>query len=164
MGVRSGGRVRAPELSGARGWLNTDKPLSIAGLRGKVVLLNVWATWCVPCRQTIPKLNALHRRYGGRGLVILGVTDFEGHIEGRPATRAEETAYLRRFKREKGISYGFAVEDGSKETSRGYGVYSIPTAVLIDRRGRVRFITISASEEESQLLSKMVAKLIEEQP
>jgi thiol-disulfide isomerase/thioredoxin len=150
-----------PDISAAA-WID-QTPVKLADLRGKVVLLDFWATWCVPCRQTIPKLNALHRKYGGRGLVVLGLTDFEGNVEGRGVTRAEETAYLRRFKREKSIGYGFAVSD-DKKTALGYGVASIPTAVLLDRRGRVRFITISADEDEAALLTKMIVKLLDEQP
>jgi len=150
-----------PEIQAAA-WID-QAPVKLSDLRGKVVLLDFWATWCVPCRQTIPKLNSLHRKYGGRGLVVLGLTDFEGNVEGRDVTRAEETAYLRRFKREKGIGYGFAVSD-DKKTARGYGVVSIPTAVLLDRRGRVRFITISADEDEADLLTKMVVRLLDETP
>ena len=150
----------APPDIQAAAWID-QTPVQLADLRGKVVLLDFWATWCVPCRQTIPKLNALHRKYGARGLVVLGLTDFEGNIEGSAASRAEETAYLRRFKREKGIAYGFAVSD-DKKTALNYGVVSIPTAVLLDRRGRVRFITISADEDEAALLTKMVVKLLDE--
>jgi thiol-disulfide isomerase/thioredoxin len=149
----------APEILAAE-WID-QAPVRLADLRGKVVLLDFWATWCGPCRETIPKLNALHKKYAGRGLVVLGMTDFEGNIEGRAASRAEETAYLRRFKQEKRIGYGFAVS-GEKETARAYGVTSIPTAVLLDRRGRVRFISISASEEEADLLTKMVTRLLDE--
>jgi thiol-disulfide isomerase/thioredoxin len=148
-----------PDISAAE-WID-QPPVKLADLRGKVVLLDFWATWCVPCRQTIPKLNALHRKYNGRGLVVLGLTDFEGNVEGRDVSRAEETAYLRLFKRQKGIGYGFAVSD-DKKTALGYGVVSIPTAVLLDRRGRVRFITISADEDEAALLAQMVVKLLDE--
>ena len=155
------GRAAPPEIRAAA-WID-QTPVKMADLRGKVVLLDFWATWCGPCRETIPKLNALHRKYGARGLVVLGMTDFEGHIEGREASRAEETAFLRRFKKDKNIPYGFAVSD-DKKTAADYGVTSIPTAVLIDRRGRVRFITVSANDDEAQLLSKMVVKLLDEQP
>ncbi len=154
--------VASPEIRAAE-WID-EQPVKLSDLRGKVVLLDFWATWCTPCRQTIPKLNALHKKYGGRGLVVLGMTDFEGHVEGRAATRAEELAYFRRFKRDKNIAYGFAVADSKKETARDYGVVTIPTAVLLDRRGRVRFITISADEDEAALLSKMVVKLLDENP
>jgi thiol-disulfide isomerase/thioredoxin len=158
----SGAPAAAPPEIRAAAWI--DQPaVRLSDLRGKVVLLDFWATWCVPCRQTLPKLNALHRKYSARGLVVLGLTDFEGHVEGRDVTRAEETAYLRRFKREKGIGYGFAVSD-DKQTARDYGVVSIPTAVLLDRRGRVRFITISADEDEADLLAQMVVRLLDETP
>ncbi|HEY0172716.1 MAG TPA: TlpA disulfide reductase family protein [Pyrinomonadaceae bacterium] len=154
--------VVTPEIRAAE-WID-EQPVKLADLRGKVVLLDFWATWCTPCRQTIPKLNALHKKYAGRGLVVLGMTDFEGHVEGRAVTRAEESAYLRRFKRDKNIAYGFAVADSKKETARDYGVVTLPTAVLLDRRGRVRFITISADEDEAALLAKMVVRLLDEAP
>jgi thiol-disulfide isomerase/thioredoxin len=141
-------------------WID-QPPVRLADLKGKVVLLDFWATWCGPCRYTIPKINALHRKYKDRGLVVLGLTEFEGEADGREMTRAEETAFFRRFKRTQGIGYGFAVEDG-KENARSYGVHSIPTAVLIDRRGRVRFLTISASDFEADALAAMVRKLLDE--
>jgi thiol-disulfide isomerase/thioredoxin len=141
-------------------WID-QQPVRLADLRGKVVLLDFWATWCGPCRYTIPKINALHRKYKDRGLVVIGLTEFEGEADGRALTRAEETEYLRRFKRKQSIAYGFGVEDG-KETAISYGVVSIPTTVLIDRRGRVRFLTISASDFEEDALASMVEKLLDE--
>jgi thiol-disulfide isomerase/thioredoxin len=141
-------------------WID-QPPVRLADLKGKVVLLDFWATWCGPCRYTIPKINALYRKYKERGLVVLGLTEFEGEADGREMTRAEETAFLRRFKRTQSIGYGFAVEEG-KENARAYGVHSIPTAVLIDRRGRVRFLTISASDFEADALAAMVKKLLDE--
>jgi thiol-disulfide isomerase/thioredoxin len=141
-------------------WID-QQPVRLADLKGKVVLLDFWATWCGPCRYTIPKINALHRMYKDRGLVVIGLTEFEGEADGRSMTRAEETVFLRSFKRKQSIGYGFGVEDG-KETARSYGVVSIPTTVLIDRRGRVRFLTISASDFEEDALASMVKKLLDE--
>jgi thiol-disulfide isomerase/thioredoxin len=141
-------------------WID-QQPVRLADLKGKVVLLDFWATWCGPCRYTIPKINALHRKYKDRGLVVIGLTEFEGEADGRAMTRAEETEFLRRFKRKQSIGYGFGVEEG-KETARSYGVVSIPTTVLIDRRGRVRLLTISASDFEEDALASMVKKLLDE--
>jgi thiol-disulfide isomerase/thioredoxin len=148
-----------PEIKVAQ-WIE-QQPVSLADLRGKVVLLDFWATWCGPCRTTIPKINALHRKYKERGLVVVGLTDFEGEADGREMTRAEETEYLRRYKRKEGIAYGFGVMSDA-DTKRSYGVASIPTTVLIDRRGRVRFLTVSASDFESDALADMIKKLLEE--
>jgi len=148
-----------PELKVSQ-WID-QAPVRLADLRGKVVLLDFWATWCGPCRVSMPKINALSRRYKERGLVVLGLTEFEGEADGRELSRAEETEYLRQFKRRQNISYGFGVSE-DKETARGYGVTSIPTAVLIDRRGRARFLTISASDDEAALLQKMIQKLLDE--
>ena len=148
-----------PELKISE-WIE-QQPVRLADLRGKVVLVDFWATWCGPCRYTIPKINALHKKYRESGLVVLGLTEFEGSAEGRQMTRAEETEFLRRFKRKQGIGYGFGVEEG-QETARSYGIVSLPTAVLIDRKGRVRFITISASDVEFDALSSMVKKLLDE--
>lgn len=142
-------------------WID-QPPVKLADLRGRVVLLDFWATWCGPCRVTIPKLNALHRKYKERGLVIIGLTKYEGEAEGRELTPAQELQYLRQFKRRHGITYGFGVADHD-ENGRSYGVAAIPTAVLIDRRGVVRFITVSASDLESKALASMIEKLIQEQ-
>ena len=138
-------------------------PRRLADLRGKVVFLDFWATWCTYCVQTMPRLNALQQKYKDRGLVVLGLNEFEGNIQGREATRAEELEYFRQFKRQMKVSYDFAVA-ADAENGRRYGVSSLPTGVLIDRRGRVRFITIGASDEEADLMKKMVVKLLDETP
>ena len=138
-------------------------PVKLSELRGKVVLLDFWATWCTYCVKTMPRLNALHEKYKDRGLVIIGLNEFEGHIKGEPATRAQELDYFRQFKRRLNVSYDFAVAADARN-DRPYGVAGLPTAVLVDRRGRVRFLTIGASDEEAELLKKMILKLLDEQP
>jgi thiol-disulfide isomerase/thioredoxin len=149
----------SPELKVAE-WIG-QQPVSLASLRGRVVLLDFWATWCTFCVKTMPRLSALQQKYKDHGLVILGINEFEGNIEGRDATQAQELEYFRQFKRRMNVAYGFGVAtDG--ENSRLYGVSGLPTAVLIDRRGRVRFITIGASDEEAVLLKKMISKLLDE--
>jgi thiol-disulfide isomerase/thioredoxin len=138
-------------------------PVKLSELRGKVVLLDFWATWCTFCVKTMPRLNALHEKYKDRGLVIIGLNEFEGNIQGRPATRAQELEYFRQFKRRLNVTYDFAVAADARNDGP-YGVAALPTAVLVDRRGRVRFLTIGASEEEAEVLKKMILKLLDETP
>src|SRR5262249_57390257 len=72
MPVQERDRVRAPELKGDRGWLNTDKPLSLAALKGKVVLLDFWTYGCINCMHIIPDLKRLEKKYPNE-LVVIGV-------------------------------------------------------------------------------------------
>src|SRR5262245_38636883 len=72
MPVQERARVRAPELTGGRGWLNTDKPLSLAALKGKVVLLDFWTYGCINCMHIIPDLKKLEKKYPVE-LVVIGV-------------------------------------------------------------------------------------------
>lgn len=138
-------------------------PVKLSELRGKVVLLDFWATWCTFCVKTMPRLNALHQKYKDRGLVIIGLNEFEGNIQGESATRAQELEYFRQFKRRMNVAYDFAVAADARNDGL-YGIASLPTAVLIDRRGRVRFLSVSASEQEAELLKQMLVKLLDEQP
>ncbi|HEX8852763.1 MAG TPA: TlpA disulfide reductase family protein [Pyrinomonadaceae bacterium] len=149
-----------PEISVSE-WID-QTPVKLSELRGRVVLLDFWATWCGPCRITIPRLNALHRKYKDRGLVVLGLTMLYGEAEGRDMEPAQELAFLRQFKRRQSVAYGFAVSDNANNATN-FGVTSLPTAVLIDRRGKVRLITVSASDIENDALDEMVKKLVEEQ-
>ena len=151
----------APEISVLE-WIDRQ-PAKLSDLRGQVVLLDFWATWCGPCRATLPRLEKTYRTYKDQGLVIIGLTNFEGHAEGKSLTRLQEMDYLRDFKKRFGVSYGFGVsEEGRNDVH--YGVSSIPTTFLLDRRGAVRFISIGSSDVEGAALNRMIKKLIEEPP
>jgi thiol-disulfide isomerase/thioredoxin len=154
-----GPALAPPEIKIAE-WIE-QAPVKLSDLRGRVVLLDFWATWCGPCRVTIPKLNALHKKYRDRGLTVLGLTKYYGNAEGREVSPAEELNHLRQFKRRNQIAYGFGVARGD-ETGLDYGVAQIPTAVLIDRRGRVRFMTVGATDAEARALAAMIEKLVQE--
>lgn len=150
-----------PELVGSQ-WID-QAPVKLSDLRGQVVLLDFWAPWCGPCRYTFPKLQRWHQSYKDKGLVILGLTNYSGDIEGRRATPTEELAYLKTFKKQNRLSYGFVIADTSANDSN-YGVFSIPMSFLIDRRGNVRFIAMGAAEAELAGLGKMIEKLMAEEP
>ena len=153
-------RPASPEIV-VDDWIE-QAPVSLAALRGRVVLLDFWATWCAPCRETIPRLSAMQRKYGARGLTVLGLTTYQGKGDGRPMTPPQELAFLRQYKKRLGASYGFAIT-AAEANEENYGVNSFPTAVLLDRRGRVRLISVGASNEEARLLEATVRKLLDEQ-
>ena len=141
-------------------WMD-QTPGKLSDLRGRVVLLDFWAFWCGPCRYTFPKLKAWHEKYRGDGLVILGVTNYFGEIEGHNVTRSQELTYLREFKKKNHLPYGFVIAD-SHVNDMNYGVFSIPMSFLIDRRGAVRFIAAGSSEAQTAALGKMIKKLLDE--
>lgn len=150
----------APELKIAA-WID-QKPVKLSDLRGQVVLLDFWATWCGPCQVTLPKLKALHERFKDKGLVVIGLTQFYGRVKDAPLTPGEELGYLRQFKKELRLPYGFAVAP-DEVNDYAYGVRNIPTSFLIDRRGRIRYITVGVTRTDDQTLDKAIRKLLAEQ-
>ena len=99
--------------------------LSLAELRGKVVLLNFWATWCVPCRKEMPAIEALYQRYKDLGLEVLAIS-----------LDKLSTTVVEAFVKEVGVTYRVAL-DPSWATARTYGVRGLPATFLIDRVGNV---------------------------
>lgn len=97
----------------------------LADFRGKVVLLNFWATWCGPCKAEIPWFNEFQKKYGGSGVVVLGVSmDEDGWEAVRP--------YMQKM----AVSYRVLLGDNGTAAKYG-GIDSLPQTLLIDREGRV---------------------------
>jgi cytochrome c biogenesis protein CcmG/thiol:disulfide interchange protein DsbE len=104
---------------------------SLADQRGKVVVVNFWASWCVPCQTEAPILESSWRRYRSQGIVFVGV-DIKD-------TREDALAFIQRY----GVSYtnGF---DTDKKIYINYGVYGLPESFLVDQQGRVLHHNIGA--------------------
>ena len=101
--------------------------VSLDELRGNVVMINFWATWCGPCRQEMPHLEALHQRYSGLGFTLLGV-----NVEDDPTGAAK-------WLEETPVSFPILF-DPNNEVSELYDVVAMPTTVLVDRQGNKRFL------------------------
>ena len=148
-----------PELV-ADEWIE-QQPVKLSDLRGQVVLLDFWAPWCGPCRYTLPNMSRWQTTFKNKGFVILGVTKYYGRGDGEALAPPEELVYLREFRKRNRLPYGFVISD-SNTNEFNYGVFSIPTSFLIDRKGVVRYISLGASESEIALLEEMIKKLVEE--
>jgi peroxiredoxin len=101
----------------------TGKTWTFAELRGKVVLVNFWATWCPPCRKEMPDLETLYGRFSSKGLVVLGISD-------------EEAAKVEPFIRERKVSFPVLLDPGRK-VNEMFVVEGIPKSFVYDREGKL---------------------------
>ncbi|MEP6790284.1 MAG: thioredoxin family protein [Ramlibacter sp.] len=120
----------APELAGIDGWLNSQ-PLTLAGLRGKVVLVDFWTYSCINCLRTLPYVNRWAERYRDQGLVVIGVHTPEFPFE-RSASSLQ--AAMKRF----GVRHPVA-QDNRYATWKAWDNQYWPAAYLVDARGHVRY-------------------------
>ncbi len=149
MPVQERARVRAPELKGDRGWLNTDKPLSLAGLKGKVVLLDFWTYGCINCMHIIPDLKKLEKKYPNE-LVVIGVHSAKFENE-------KDTENIRRIILRYEIEHPI-VNDADFAIWRSYAVDAWPTRYLIDPGGYI--IGKLSGEGGYEALDKAIADTI----
>ena len=130
--VQASAEVGDPMPSYAAKFLD-GKPFDVASEKGNVVLLNVWATWCQPCRFETPELQALHRKYGDRGFKVIGVSvDNEG-----------SDAEIKQFIDENKITYPIAF-DPEGRVANVLRTTVLPTSVLIGRDGRIAWRKVGA--------------------
>jgi thiol-disulfide isomerase/thioredoxin len=146
---RREGRVRAPELEGGRGWLNTERPLTLAGLRGKVVLLDFWTYGCVNCIHVIPDLKRLEAKYPAE-LVVIGVHSAKFDNE-------KETENIRRIVLRYEVEHP-VVNDADFRIWNAYAVRAWPTLVVVDPAGYVA--GYASGEGNYDVLDKAIGELV----
>lgn len=109
--------------------IGTGQTHQLAGLKGKVVILNVWATWCPPCRRELPDLSAVQQRFGKDQLAVIAVSD-------------EDAATVSNYVKDKDFSFNTGVFTYMPTSIRQVGTR--PVSILIDRTGKVRDIVVGA--------------------
>lgn len=143
---RPGKKILAPDftledLSGKR--------VTLKSLKGKVVFLNFWATWCIPCRQEMPAMEKLHREFKGQGLEVVAVNIKESRKEAQ------------KFFAELGLTFT-GLLDSYGEVSQEYGAWSIPISYFIDRKGEFIGKAIGYRKWESEESRRLFRDLLAE--
>ena len=125
------------------------KPISQAALAGQVVLLDFWATWCAPCRKSMPELQALHDKYRDRGFTVVGISIDE-----------DGPAKVKKYVRAKKITYPIAMDSEKDPAWEAFKVKAVPAAFLIDRQGQLVAQWTGSSANRAELeraLEKLLA-------
>ena len=135
---------------------------TIESLKGKVVVLDFWATWCGPCFEAFPHLADWHRDYASQGLVVLGLTRYYGQAEGLSMDNANEIEFLRRFREKQKLPYDFLIFK-DQQTQISYAATALPTTVIIDRKGKIRYIESGTSTTRLEEMRQFILKLLAEQ-
>jgi thiol-disulfide isomerase/thioredoxin len=123
--------------------------VSLNDFSGQVVLVNIWATWCGPCRIELPHIQDLHERYGNDGLAVLAINAGESEDQ------------IRRYLSQEGLTFRVLL-DPESQSLRTFSTSGIPTVVLIDREGIVRYGQVGYSPGSDQELEREVQALLAE--
>ena len=137
--------AEAPEIT-VRQWINGEAA-TLADLRGRVVLLEFWATWCKPCQEMFPKLKKLDEEYRASGLEIVALTRHYLASRETASSLAEELELMRSLVRQHDLKFRVGVAE-TERTQELYGATGLPTLAIIDRTGAVRYAHFGGGEDE----------------
>jgi thiol-disulfide isomerase/thioredoxin len=125
------------------------QPITLSNYKGYVLVMDFFATWCIPCKESIPHLNSLNRKYGKQGLQILGVNVDEGNDR-----------EVRNFITERKVSYPVAFVGEDMQTD--YGLRSIPTVYVINKKGMVADKFQGYSDQTGKAMEESIKRLLAE--
>lgn len=124
-------------------------PASVSSLRGRVAIVDFWASWCGPCKLVAPTLSSLQDKYGAQGLTVVGISNDPPEVGARAAQNL-------------GVRYATGVEK-TGDASSAYGVRAIPTMFVVDKKGTIREVFIGFHPSHAEALEKLVQQLLAEQ-
>jgi thiol-disulfide isomerase/thioredoxin len=127
----------------------SDRPVSLDTYRGRVVLLNIWATWCVPCRMEMPSMERLHRRFADTDLRVVAVSVDRGDL-----------SQVRQFVHDMNLTFD-VLHDRSGDIQRTYQTIGVPESFLIDRDGLVVKKVVGATEWDTPATVALVRRLLD---
>jgi len=127
----------------------SGKPIRLGDLRGGVVLLDFWASWCIPCRRSFPEVDALHRELQSKGLTVIAVNVDE----------QQKNAYMFLEKYPHTMTIAF---DPKGAVAQAFDVQAMPSSTIVDRRGRIRFTHEGYTDKTISLFRSEVLQLLAE--
>jgi peroxiredoxin len=127
----------------------SGKKVTLSGLRGKVVLVEFWATWCPPCKEAVPEINKVYEKYKDKDVQVLAIAVDQG---------SDVASKVHSFVTEHRVNYPVLIDD--KRVNVLYGVGNVPVAFIIDREGKVAKKHIGFMEELSETISRDIEALL----
>lgn len=150
----------APEIM-VKHWINSEE-LSLEALRGRVLLLEFWATWCRSCVEVFPKVKSFHREHSDRGLSVLALTRHYYTSPGPVESAEKELELIHNYVREHALEFPVGISEDAT-TQMSYGAVGLPTVALVDRRGVVRaFGRFDGGEASDPLFEEVLARCLDE--
>lgn len=124
------------------------KSLRLADFKGKVVLLNFWATWCAPCREEMPAMERLYRRYKDNGLAVLALS-----------IDAEGASVVIPFVKEYNLSFLVGLDPNTRVAEK-YGVRALPSTFLVDRKGNLTALAIGPRQWDGKAAHALIEQIL----
>ena len=144
---------RAPDFHAVD--LATGRPTTLADYQGKVILLNIWATWCAPCRVEMPSLERLHKKFAGTDFRVVAVS-----VDGDPfhLEDSEAPPGIMAFANGLGLTFDI-LHDPSGAIRANYQTYAVPESFVIDREGIIVKKVIGAAEWDGPVTETLIERL-----